>query len=294
MPAVGEFLKTKAQGRILREDALRRVSRIGQDLTRVHDRERLLELAALHLIHDLSYKRAFVITGGLQQASGSENKFDRTPDRVTVPIKFDREVLGTIVIPMTTGRRITDANREILEIFAEFLGIGMNNARHIDQVRELAFIDSLTGVMNRRHLLEILPQELAKAKPIAIIAFDIDLFKAINDTYGHPAGDAVLRFVADRAKECLRKTDFLARYGGDEFVILLPHTRLQSARDIAERIRINIERSPVKIRDRSINCTVSVGIASVARGVNPISLMIHADQALYAAKHRGRNLVCSA
>jgi diguanylate cyclase (GGDEF)-like protein len=262
MPAVGEFLKTKAQGRILREDALRRVSRIGQDLTRVHDRERLLELAGLCLIHDLSYKRAFVITGGLQQASGSENKFDRTTDQITVPIKFDREVLGTIVIPMTAGRRITDAKREILDIFAEFLGIGLNNVRHIEQVRELAFIDSLTGIMNRRHLLEILPQELAKAKPIAIIAFDIDLFKAINDTYGHPAGDAVLRFVTDRAKECLRKTDFLARYGGDEFVILLPHTRLQSARDIAERIRINIERSPVKIRDRSINCTVSVGIAS--------------------------------
>jgi diguanylate cyclase (GGDEF)-like protein len=252
-----------------------------------------MERAALGLIHDLSYKGAFVITEALQPASGSENKFDRTTDQITVPIKFDREVLGTIVIPMTAGRRITDAKREILDIFAEFLGIGLNNVRHIEQVRELAFIDSLTGIMNRRHLLEILPQELAKAKPIAIIAFDIDLFKAINDTYGHFAGDLVLRFVADRAKECLRKTDFLARYGGDEFVILLPHTRLQSARDIAERIRLNIERSPVKIQDLSVYCTVSVGIAPVARDGNPNSLMIRADQALYAAKHGGRNLVCS-
>jgi diguanylate cyclase (GGDEF)-like protein len=252
-----------------------------------------MERAALGLIHDLSYKGAFVITEALQPASGSENKFDRTTDQITVPIKFDREVLGTIVIPMTAGRRITDAKREILDIFAEFLGIGLNNVRHIEQVRELAFIDSLTGIMNRRHLLEILPQELAKAKPIAIIAFDIDLFKAINDTYGHFAGDLVLRFVADRAKECLRKTDFLARYGGDEFVILLPHTRLQSARDIAERIRLNIERSPVKIQDLSVYCTVSVGIAPVARDGNPNRLMIRADQALYAAKHGGRNLVCS-
>ena len=120
----------KAPARTLREDALRRVSRIGQDLTRVHERERLLERAASGLIHDLSYKGAFVITEALKQASGPANKFDRTPDQVTVPIKFDREVLGTIVIPMTAGRRITDANREILDIFAEFLGIGLNNMRH--------------------------------------------------------------------------------------------------------------------------------------------------------------------
>jgi diguanylate cyclase (GGDEF)-like protein len=280
-------------------EAIRRVSRIAQDLTSIHDREQLLERAVLCLIHDLSYKGAFVtakVCRGLKEPPGSKNKSVRTRDqmRVLVPIQFDHEVLGTIVIPFTTGRRITDANREILDIFAEFLGISLNNVRRIEEVRELAFVDSLTGVMNRRYLLEILPREIAKTKSMAMIAVDIDLFKAINDTYGHLAGDTVLRFVADRAKKCLRKTDLLVRYGGDEFVILLPHTRLESARHIAERIRRNIESSAVKLKEDSVYCTISIGIACFVPGVDPISLMNHADQALYAAKHSGRNLVCSA
>jgi diguanylate cyclase (GGDEF)-like protein len=280
-------------------DAIRRVSRIGQDLTSIHDRKQLLERAVLCLIHDLSYKGALVTAGScqdLQATPGPKNKSVRTPEqmRFIVPIQFNREVLGSIVIPSTTGRRITDANREILDIFAEFLGISLNNVRCIEEIRELAFVDSLTGLMNRRYFLEILPQEIAKRRPMTMIAFDIDLFKAINDSYGHSAGDAVLRFVADRAKKCLRKADLLARYGGDEFVILLPHTRLESARHIAERIRRNIERSAVKIKDRSVYCTVSIGIASFVRGIDPIGLMNQADQALYAAKHSGRNLVASA
>ena len=280
-------------------EELRQVSRIGQDLTSIHDRKALIERAVSYLIHDLSYEGALVITGrrqGPHPPSAADNRsvaiLDPMP--VIVPIPFDCDVLGTIVIPLPAGRRLTNADLEMLGIFAEFLGIGLNNVRHLEEVRALAYVDPLTGVMNRRHFLEILPEELAKTRSTAIIAFDIDLFKAINDTFGHFAGDAVLRFVAERAKECMRVTDMLARMGGDEFLILLPGTRLQSARGIAERVRANIEKSPVKVKDSSVYCTVSVGIASVAGGVDLTSFMNKADQALYAAKHRGRNLVCSA
>jgi diguanylate cyclase (GGDEF)-like protein len=152
-------------------------------------------------------------------------------------------------------------------------------------------MDPLTGIPNRRKLLDVNGQTLGRNKFTGVIVFDVDHLKAINDVFGHLAGDAVLKVVADRAKECVRKTDVLIRYGGDEFLILLPETRRHAVLEIAERLRKGVQSSQLEIQGRLVSATISVGFACL-RGELDFSRLIRcADQALFAAKQRGRNRV---
>ena len=125
------------------------------------------------------------------------------------------------------------------------------------------------------------------------IVFDIDRFKTINDQCGHDAGDIILQFVAAKAKECIRNTDFLARYGGDEFVILLPNARLSIVKKLAERVRTHVHHSGINVKGRLLRPTISLGVAFSTDVEDLPSLIREADQALYEAKYAGRNLVCS-
>lgn len=160
----------------------------------------------------------------------------------------------------------------------------------------LAQTDPLTGVTNRRHFYELAEARLAQTRryqrPGAVVMLDIDHFKAINDTYGHLAGDDVIRSVADQLRHLLRATDLLARYGGEEFICLLDEVDVDEARATAERMRQAIADARVTVADHSIQLTISIGIAPLLRAGPALSALIgQADQALYTSKANGRNRV---
>jgi two-component system, cell cycle response regulator len=163
---------------------------------------------------------------------------------------------------------------------------------------ELAITDGLTGLFNRRymetHLGTLVDQAAARGKPITVLVLDIDYFKAINDSYGHDAGDDVLREFALRIRKATRNIDLACRYGGEEFVIVMPETDMAVATAVAERLRRRIATEPFAIQKgaRHLEVTISIGIAALA-GVedNAATILKRADQALYRAKRDGRNRV---
>ena len=163
---------------------------------------------------------------------------------------------------------------------------------------EMAITDALTGLFNRRymenHLGTLVEQAGARSKPLAVLALDIDHFKSINDTYGHDAGDDVLRDFAMRIKRSIRGIDLACRCGGEEFIIVMPETDMAVAMTVAERLRRRIATEPFAISEgtRTIPVTLSIGIAALrGRDDTPASLLKRADQALYRAKRDGRNRV---
>lgn len=155
-----------------------------------------------------------------------------------------------------------------------------------------AITDELTGAYNRRYFLSRLQQAAAGAGSFAIVLFDIDDFKRVNDTYGHDAGDAVLRTVSRACHEHSRQGDLFARYGGEEFAFLLTNLGRAQAHEFAERIRDLIAKTPTGYQGRLLHCTVSIGV-SVAGAVatSADAALIAADQALYAAKSAGKNRI---
>jgi diguanylate cyclase (GGDEF)-like protein len=263
----------------------RLMNTIGQDLTSLSNRESLLQRASCYLKNDLSYPHArlrFVETG-----SGPQ-RFHEVGIRTTV--ECGGTVLGAIVISGTDS--FTETDREILRTFSGFLAVALSNVKRLEDACSLATTDPLTGIANRRKLFEVGVHSLRRDQSTGVIVFDIDHFKAINDALGHFAGDMVLKAVVERAKECVRKTDLLIRYGGDEFVILLPQTGRQAVREIAERLRSVVQRSHVEVEGRLVATTISVGFVCL-RGEPDLSRLIGcADRALLAAKQHGRNMVC--
>jgi diguanylate cyclase (GGDEF)-like protein len=159
-----------------------------------------------------------------------------------------------------------------------------------------AATDALTGQWNRRALDDFLKQQLERhvstGKPFSILMLDIDFFKNINDEFGHMVGDDVLRAFAQALRGFLRSADFCARFGGEEFVVVLPDTALVTAMEVGERIRYGIAQAPLLEKPR-LQLTVSIGVATMERGQNLIELFAAADAAVYLAKNGGRNQVRS-
>lgn len=164
-------------------------------------------------------------------------------------------------------------------------------------LERLSRLDGLTGLFNRNTFVELAKQELDRAlrqgSATAILLLDLDYFKLINDTWGHPAGDAVLRNVALVASATVRSTDLVGRLGGEEFIVLLPGTSLDAARKLAEKLRLRLQASPTPWESSSISATVSIGLAGTLASEKRSfdALYIEADKALYIAKLRGRNRV---
>ncbi len=162
---------------------------------------------------------------------------------------------------------------------------------------EMAITDALTGLYNRRymesHVGTLVEQAAARGKPLTMLVLDIDYFKSINDSHGHDAGDDVLREFAIRIRKSIRGIDLACRYGGEEFVVVMPETDLAVATMVAERLRRRIasEAFPIQQGARSIEVTISIGIATLGRDDNAASVIKRADQALYRAKRDGRNRV---
>ena len=165
------------------------------------------------------------------------------------------------------------------------------------ELQRLTRLDGLTGLYNRNTFVELTRQELARAQrqgsSTTILLLDLDYFKHVNDTWGHPAGDAVLKNVASVTNNSVRNTDLVGRLGGEEFIILLPNTSWEAGRKLAEKLRASLENAPATWGTTRISTTVSIGLASTTASENRDfdHLYTQADKALYSAKERGRNRV---
>ncbi|MGK7345093.1 MAG: diguanylate cyclase [Candidatus Nitrospinota bacterium M3_3B_026] len=184
-----------------------------------------------------------------------------------------------------------------VELVTQMISAALNNARAMSKLRRMAITDGLTRLYNHRHFHEILGLEFERAsrygQPLSLVMMDIDFFKRINDTHGHPVGDTILADLAERLKKHVRKIDTLARYGGEEFAILLPQTGVDKARVLAERIRRDTERRPFRTEKEGLGVTVSLGVCGMETdgAGSPAELVNKADEALYRAKREGRNRV---
>lgn len=171
----------------------------------------------------------------------------------------------------------------------------------VQETIELAVTDALTGLNNRRyldsHLKILFERAVARGRPLSICITDIDRFKAINDTYGHDAGDDVLRELANRVRSSVRGADLACRYGGEEFVVVMPDTSMETAAAVAERLRMSIEDTPFRLKQsgQEISVTASLGLATTSQFTDTPELLLKcADKALYEAKNSGRNRVVAA
>jgi diguanylate cyclase (GGDEF)-like protein len=167
-----------------------------------------------------------------------------------------------------------------------------------ERLRELAMHDELTGLYNRRHFIELAESELARVRrtgtPLSLAMVDIDHFKRVNDVFGHAVGDLALKELAVAMRETLRGSDVPARFGGEEFVLLLTDTALEGALSVTERLRERVGRTEVRVADdRVARFTISAGVAELGPGEAFESLLARADEALYRAKDEGRNRILS-
>jgi diguanylate cyclase (GGDEF)-like protein len=180
-----------------------------------------------------------------------------------------------------------------------FLAGGNLEAEYHEEIYRLTIMDALTEIYNKRYLFEFLERELARSarysRPLALVLFDIDHFKEVNDKLGHLGGDFTLRELAARVRERIRREELFSRYGGDEFAVVLPETTLEGAITIAERIRTLVADTPFQYEDHTFSVTVSLGVATTSgeEGLNPAELLRRADERLYQAKHDGRNRVAT-
>ncbi|WP_295421639.1 sensor domain-containing diguanylate cyclase [Sulfurovum sp.] len=189
------------------------------------------------------------------------------------------------IIP--TYESFTNTDMEILSSIATFTGIAVENAFLYKKVEELAMVDSLTGINNRHYFNEVLRQETEKVKryrhPICLLIMDVDNFKMINDTFGHVTGDRILRSVADILRVAVRESDFLARFGGDEFVIIMPEAKESHAFVLAKRIQDMIARWNAKESTPGLKMNLSIGIHE-GNADNIDTLLAEADRDLYQCK----------
>jgi len=212
-----------------------------------------------------------------------------------IPLRSGGEAVGVLNISGNNSGFFAAGDLSVPRLLAEMIGSSLGNCRMHARINLLAVTDGLTKVYNHQHFHQRLDLEFERAhrfeQDLSCIMLDIDFFKKINDTYGHQAGDAVLRSVAARLLNHLRKIDIVARYGGEEFALLLPQTSIKAAVAVAERIREDIEASPVETIAGLVKVTASLGVATTkAKDIKKgVDLIKKADESLYDAKHEGRN-----
>ncbi len=213
----------------------------------------------------------------------------------TFPVVTNERLVGLLAVG---GRAMTRQSPEAIAFLGQVANqahIVMENSRLFERVRELSFRDGVTGLFNHRHVMELLKAELERARRyqtgFSVLMIDIDHFKKVNDEHGHPAGDAVLREVAALLQDCMRAVDVVGRYGGEEFVVILPGTSYDEARQTAERVRLRVGSHPFRVDGKELRVTVSIGVSScpLLGNCGAPDLVDEADKALYRAKRDGRD-----
>jgi diguanylate cyclase (GGDEF)-like protein len=270
------------------------ISRFGTALSATHDRPQLLELVAQTAMEATAASGAVVLTetgeivevGDISAGSG----------QLELPLAVGSRPFGTVVV---FGDRVGDEEAEAARSLVAHAAVALENARLHGVLESQALADALTGLPNRRRSEDVLRTEVARAEryelPLSVVMCDLDDFKDANDTYGHSVGDLLLQEFADVLRATLRDVDLPGRWGGEEFLLVLPGVDLAGAAQAAERIRERFEATRVATRTHgAIAATASFGAAELAAGQSAADLVEAADQALYAAKRAGKNRVGAA
>jgi diguanylate cyclase (GGDEF)-like protein len=214
-----------------------------------------------------------------------------------LPISWRGDIMGILALTRPAESPFRDDEMRLLHGIADQLALAIRHARLVDELRALSTTDELTGLPNRRMMQRRLDAEIDRARrfahPVSVVAIDIDHFKHLNDTCGHPTGDAALRTVAEVLAGNVRRVDVAARMGGEEFLVLLPETTAAEAATVAEKLRAAVAAREVPGGDTQPagHLTISLGVATLREGESSADLVARADRALYAAKRRGRDRV---
>lgn len=216
-----------------------------------------------------------------------------------IPLFVKNELSGALFFGSHEEDAFDTYHQRLLETLANQAVVSISNAQLFSKLERMAIFDGLTGLYNHRYFQEQLARELSRAErtssKVALVLLDIDHFKRVNDTYGHPTGDVVLKHVASTIKGAIREIDIAARYGGEEFATILPETDVSGATQFAERLRSDVESSHAQTDFGPIQITVSLGVSAYPEYDRTRSALIDtADRALYHAKRLGRNRVVCA
>ena len=308
----------------IRATEMERLVNFGQALGRSLDLETIRDVVVQHLPNLSGTDAAWVLlrVGGHWQAlvgtaresrSDIERAHEHLANRALVkdgtwasdtitgdghfclPMTAGGHAVGMLGIPESAGP-FTDSRKRVVTMAAALLAISLRNAQLFQEIREASLRDGLTGCFNRTHAIDVIDTELRRARrsqmPVSLIMFDIDHFKDINDHYGHLCGDAVLASVGARMREVLRGSDLKCRYGGEEFLVLLPETPLEGAKRVADTLRRELADTPVPWKAETVKVTASFGVTTAMPSeIDSHALIGRADAALYRAKDQGRNCV---
>ncbi len=219
---------------------------------------------------------------------------------ISMPLKKEKKVSGVINLSDKIGRSpvFTESDLRFLSILIQQSATSIENAKLYQEITSLAITDALTGLYNHRYFQERLSEEINRVEryghPLSLIMLDIDFFKRYNDTFGHVMGDTLLSELATIMKKNVRKIDIVSRYGGEEFIIILPETGIDEAEAVAEKIRKSVEDFNFSIevlKPVDWKLTISAGVAALNKGISKTDFIKFADQAMYSAKGEGKNKV---
>jgi diguanylate cyclase (GGDEF)-like protein len=266
------------------------IARFGETLGATHDPDQLMRL-----IVEAAVEATNASGGVIVAASGDLIETGRPdgPDKIEVPLSAGEVTFGSLLL---FGEKFEDEDRMTAVSLASHAVVALDNARLHRIVERQALVDGLTGLANRRQCEDTLDAELARLDrfggPLAVVVADLDWFKDVNDRFGHPSGDAVLREFAALLQETVRDVDLAGRWGGEEFMLILPGTDLAGGAQVAERIRVGLAGRIVLSADGSpLPVTASFGVAATPPAGSASELFSAADAALYEAKRNGKNRV---
>jgi diguanylate cyclase (GGDEF)-like protein len=267
------------------------ITRFGEALAASNDVGQLLRVIAEAAVEATGAAGGRLVTDGGDLVDTGEP--DTAGETLELPITAGREVFGTLTL---VGEHFTTEQRMTASSLASHAAIALENARLHRIVERQALVDGLTGVSNRRHCEEALTSEISRADrlgtTLTLVLADLDDFKAINDEHGHAAGDDVLREFAEVLRATLRDSDLAGRWGGEEFLLLLPGADAVGGAQLAERVRSSLaERSFLGLDGAVVSVTCSFGVAQHQTGGDERDLFAAADRALYRAKREGKNRV---